>query len=103
MVSAALSKPRPVIDVLAVLDLESIAHTPEGSEPTAAGGGRREASEWQRSKFCEANSEQRISGTATGRRFKSGSRNQTKDSETSVSESFFAYFSVYEVFGTIGI
>ena len=24
-----------------------------GSEPTAAGGGRREASEWQRSKFCE--------------------------------------------------
>ena len=25
----------------------------KGSEPTAAGGGGRKASEWQRSKFCE--------------------------------------------------
>jgi len=38
---------------------------PEGSGPTAAGGGKREAREWQRSKFREAKSEQRISGTAT--------------------------------------
>ena len=80
MVSAALSKVRPVIDVLANLDLESIAHNPEGSEPTAAGGGRREAGEWQRSKFCEANSEQRISGTATGRGSNPAPATRRKDS-----------------------
>ena len=37
-----------------------------GSEASAASGRKSELSEWQRSKFCEANSEQRISGTATG-------------------------------------
>jgi len=37
--------------------------------PTRTACGRkREASEWQRSKFCEQISEQRISGTATGHR-----------------------------------
>ena len=37
-----------------------------GSDGSAAGGGRSDLSEWPRSKFCEVNSEQRISGTATG-------------------------------------
>ena len=39
-----------------------------GSEPTAAGGGRKEASEWQRS-VCNAAapSARRTPGTATGK------------------------------------
>ena len=50
---------------------------PEGSEPTAAGGGSREASEWQRSKKSrESVSPKIFSGTATGRRFESSSRKQ---------------------------
>lgn len=38
-----------------------------GSDAPAACGRERELSEWQRPKFCEANSKQRILGTATGR------------------------------------
>ncbi len=38
-----------------------------GSEPSAAGGGYSEATEWQRSKFCELSASNKISGTATGR------------------------------------
>ena len=60
----------------------------EGIKPTAAGGGKREAREWQRSKFCEAMSEQRISGTATGRRFESCLKQPQELSEKSGS-SFF--------------
>ena len=42
---------------------------PEGSEPTAAGGGRKEASEWQRSKKSRKSVSPKIfSGTATGKR-----------------------------------
>ena len=44
MVSAALTNTRPVIDVLANLDLESIAHNPEGFEgapPAAESSDRR--------------------------------------------------------------
>ena len=38
-----------------------------GSEPTAAGGGRKEASEWQRSADDEAAlSARKMPGTATG-------------------------------------
>jgi hypothetical protein len=37
-----------------------------GTFASAAGGGSSEAREWQRSKFCEAESERKISGTATG-------------------------------------
>ncbi len=42
-------------------------YTGRGSEPTAAGGGRKEASEWQRSiKSRKCVSPKILSGTATG-------------------------------------
>ena len=48
-------------------DLKTTSGFPEGSEPTAAGGGRKEASEWPRS-VCNAAapSARRTPGTATG-------------------------------------
>ena len=43
------------------------SYRPWGSDPTAAGGGRREGSEWQRSiKSRDSESPKILSGTATG-------------------------------------
>ncbi len=57
--------------------------------PPVAEEGSKKAEE--RAKFCEAGSEQRISGTALGRRFKSGPRNHEETLEIFGFRGFFCF------------
>jgi hypothetical protein len=55
VVSAALTNTRPVIDVLANLDLESIAHNPEGFEGAPPGAESSDRRNWAGSCVCANN------------------------------------------------